>query len=60
MLVGGPADPTRAARYEDVLRNVVVVRGNDPLPVRDSVALRLPKEVVLPDLSDDTSAPDAS
>jgi len=30
-------------RYEDVLRNVIVVRGNEPLPVRDAVPLRLPK-----------------
>ncbi|MCW2494621.1 DUF3710 domain-containing protein [Jatrophihabitans sp.] len=48
MLVGAPADPARAARYEDLLRNVVVVRGAEPLPVRDPVPLRLPKEVVLP------------
>ena len=50
LLAGAPADPARAARYEDVLRNVIVVRGNDPLPVRDPVPLRLPKDVVLPDL----------
>jgi hypothetical protein len=49
MLVGVPSDPQRAARYEDVLRNVVVVRGNEPLPVRDAVPLRLPKEIVLPE-----------
>jgi hypothetical protein len=60
MLVGNPADPARAARYEDVLRNVIVVRGNDPLPVRDAVPLRLPKDVVLPDVADDTPSPDAS
>jgi len=53
MLVGAPADPTRAARFEDVLRNVIVVRGNEPLPVRDPVPLRLPKDVVLPEDVDD-------
>jgi hypothetical protein len=54
MLVGAPADPARAARYEDLLRNVVVVRGSEPLPVRDAVPLRLPKDVVLPDPEDVT------
>lgn len=49
LLAGGPADPARAARFEDVLRNVIVVRGTEPLPVRDPVPLRLPKDVVLPD-----------
>jgi len=60
MLVGAPADPSRAARYEDVLRKVIVVRGNDPLPVRDAVPLRLPKDVVLPEGTDDTPPEDAS
>jgi hypothetical protein len=53
LLAGTPADPARAGRYEDVLRNVVVIRGHEPLPVRDPVPLRLPKDVVLPDLPDD-------
>jgi hypothetical protein len=53
LLAGTPADPARAGRYEDVLRNVVVVRGHEPLPVRDPVPLRLPKDVVLPDVPDD-------
>jgi hypothetical protein len=53
LLAGAPADPTRAARYEDVLRNVIVVRGAEPLPVREPVPLRLPKDVVLPELGED-------
>jgi hypothetical protein len=52
LLAGAPADPARAARYEDVLRNVIVVRGGEPLPVRDPVPLRLPKDVVIPDLTE--------
>lgn len=52
LLAGAPADPARAGRYEDVLRNVVVVRGAEPLPVREPVPLRLPKDVELPDLGE--------
>lgn len=56
LLAGGPADPSRAARFEDLLRNVVVVRGNEPLPVREPVPLRLPKDVVIPDVPTDGTA----
>jgi hypothetical protein len=59
MLVGGAADPAKAGAYEAALRQVVAVRGSDPLPVREPVPLRLPKEVVLPDAAaedDDDSA----
>ncbi|HJQ42716.1 MAG TPA: DUF3710 domain-containing protein [Jatrophihabitantaceae bacterium] len=46
MLVGNVAkEPVKAKRFEDAFRNVVVVRGNDPLPVREPVPLQLPKEV---------------
>lgn len=46
-LVGNVAtDTSKAARFERTLRNVIVVRGNDPLPVRDAVPLQLPKDVV--------------
>ena len=46
MLVGNvAADPSKAARFERTLRNVVVVRGNDPLPVRDAVPLQLPRDL---------------
>lgn len=47
MLVGPAAvDAEAAAPFEQALRKVVVVRGNDPLPVREPVPLRLPKEVL--------------
>jgi hypothetical protein len=48
MLVGPAADAANAGRFEQALRDVVVVRGTDPLPVRDPVPLSLPKDVVLP------------
>jgi hypothetical protein len=53
MLVGPAADPAKAGRFEDALRAVVVVRGTDPLPVRDAVPLTLPKDVVLPTSDED-------
>ena len=54
MLVGPhAAEPERAQAVEELLRSVVVVRGNDPLPVREPVPLQLPKDVVLPDLPDE-------
>ena len=52
MLVGEPAEPAQAAAFEEVLRQVVVVRGTEPLPVREPVPLTLPKDVVLPDPDD--------
>jgi hypothetical protein len=49
MLVGAVAtDAAKARPYEELLRNVVVVRGSEPLPVRDPVPLRLPNGVELP------------
>jgi hypothetical protein len=49
-LFAGPVanDRARAATFEKVLHDVVVVRGTEPLPVRDPVPLRLPPEVELP------------
>ena len=46
-LFTGPAatDPARAAVLEDAVRGIVVVRGSDPMPVRDPLPLQLPKEV---------------
>jgi len=41
----GATDPVRAAALEDALRNIVVVRGSEPMPVRDPLPLRLPKEI---------------
>jgi hypothetical protein len=46
--VGAAADPAKAQVLEDALRQVVVVRGNEPLPVGEPVPLTLPKEVQLP------------
>lgn len=48
-LLGPAADPERAELFEEALRQVVVVRGTEPLPVRDPVPLSLPKDLVLPD-----------
>ncbi|MCU1655949.1 MAG: uncharacterized protein JWO57_605, partial [Pseudonocardiales bacterium] len=46
MLVGVVAtDASKAARFEKALRNVVVVRGGEPLPAREPVPLVLPKEL---------------
>jgi hypothetical protein len=49
MFVGPVAtDTRRAAGFEEALRNTIVVRGTEPLPVRDPVPLRLPPGVELP------------
>jgi hypothetical protein len=49
MFVGPAAvDEQAAAPFEDALRQVIVVRGTDPLPVRDPIPLRLPKELAVP------------
>jgi Protein of unknown function (DUF3710) len=46
MLVGAPAsEPAKAVVFEQALRQVVVVRGSEPLPARDAVPLQLPKEM---------------
>ena len=49
-LVTGPAatDPVQAGPLEAALRQVVVIRGSDPMAVRDPLPLALPKDVVLP------------
>lgn len=49
-LLAGPvaADAVRAKTFEDAFRRVVVVRGNEPLPVRDPVPLQLPGDIELP------------
>ena len=45
MLLGpAAAEPARAKVFEEAFRNTVVVRGREPLPVRDPVPLQLPKE----------------
>ncbi|WP_081743417.1 DUF3710 domain-containing protein [Arthrobacter sp. H20] len=45
-VLGGPAAINReaAAPIEELFRNVVVVRGDHPLPPRELLQLRLPKE----------------
>ena len=40
------SDPEAEGVLTESLRNVVVVRGTDPLPVRDPLPLRLPREIV--------------
>lgn len=46
MLLGAPAvDEDARAPFLDVVRGVVVVRGNEPLPVRDAIPLRLPTDI---------------
>ena len=49
-LLAGPvaADPVKAKTFEDAFRRVVVVRGPEPLPVREPVPLRLPDDIELP------------
>jgi hypothetical protein len=49
-LFAGPVatDRAKAAVFEKALRNLVVIRGADPLPVRDPVPLRLPPGVEMP------------
>lgn len=45
MLAGAPAVEAEQARpFLDTFRGLVVVRGADPLPVREPVPLQLPKE----------------
>ncbi|MGI8531557.1 MAG: DUF3710 domain-containing protein [Geodermatophilaceae bacterium] len=45
-LITGPAasDPASAKALERIFRNVVVVRGTDPMAVREQLPLRLPPE----------------
>jgi Protein of unknown function (DUF3710) len=49
-LLAGPvaADPVKAKPFEDAFRGCVIVRGVEPLPVRDPVPLRLPADLELP------------
>jgi Protein of unknown function (DUF3710) len=46
MLVGAPAtDPTLAKRFNQLIRDIVIVRGAEPYPVRDPIPLTLPAEI---------------
>jgi hypothetical protein len=49
-LIAGPVavDGAKCAAFEDALRGIVVVRGNDPLPVREPVPLALPSGLEMP------------
>ena len=49
-LLAGPvaADAAQARRFEDAFRQCVVVRGTEPLPVREPVPLQLPPDIELP------------
>jgi hypothetical protein len=38
-------DPAKASVLEDAVRNIVVVRGTSPMPVRDPLVLTLPREI---------------
>jgi Protein of unknown function (DUF3710) len=59
MFVGDIASQAvRAEPFERILRQIVVVRGSNPLPVREPVVLELPKEAI--PTADDGSDEDAS
>ncbi|MBV9592896.1 MAG: DUF3710 domain-containing protein [Actinobacteria bacterium] len=47
-MILGPAaiESAKAAAFENLLRDVVVVRGADPLPVREPVPLKLPAQAL--------------
>jgi hypothetical protein len=49
-LIAGPvaAEPEKSGVFEDALRKIVVVRGNEPLPVREPVPFQLPNDLDLP------------
>jgi hypothetical protein len=50
MLLGpAAADAGGAEAFDETFRGIVVVRGTDPLPVREPVPLQLPEDVVLPE-----------
>jgi hypothetical protein len=47
MLLGPAAtEPVKARVFEETFRDTVVVRGRDPLPVREPVPLQLPREAL--------------
>jgi Protein of unknown function (DUF3710) len=41
----GATDRTRSAALEEAFGQIVVIRGPDPMPVRDPLPLRLPRDV---------------
>ena len=46
LYTGVAVDPAAAPPLERAVRDVVVVRGSDPMAVRDALPLRLPQEVL--------------
>jgi hypothetical protein len=54
-LLTGPAavDDAAARPLLDAFRKIVVVRGSDPMPAREPLALQLPAEVVQPEEPDE-------
>ncbi|GAB2463953.1 DUF3710 domain-containing protein [Jatrophihabitans fulvus] len=50
-MLAGPvaSDEAKAEAFEDALRHCIVVRGTEPLPVREPVPLKLPEGVELPE-----------
>ncbi len=60
MLAGPAADPGRAEVFEEAFRQIIVVRGNTPLPVREPVPLTLPKDALASDDGDADGAGDES
>jgi hypothetical protein len=60
MITGQAAsDASAAAPFERALRNLVVIRGSDPLPVREAVPLSMPKELTRTEDEEPTN-PDTS
>ena len=59
MLGGRAAEPGRGSRFEQALRDVVVRRGNEPLPVREPVPLVLPQDVAALDGAAEEDSPEA-
>ncbi|GAB3554436.1 DUF3710 domain-containing protein [Arthrobacter tumbae] len=59
---GGPAamDPAIAGPMEQLFRNVVVVRGDHPLPPRELLPLRLPKDAGAPKQPEQPEQPKAT
>ncbi len=54
----GAADAAKAEPLQDALRRVVVVRGTEPLPVREPVPLRCPRTSSCPTATDDGATDD--
>jgi len=59
MLVGRAADPGHAEVFEEAFRQIVVVRGTSPLPVREPVPLTLPKDALATEPDEGAEGADA-